>query len=143
MQLGRKLGFNSFVNITYLHDPGKDKYYLIEADLRPNSWMAYGRFIGRDFSESVKRIVIGDYNTGYKDAPMKKPFTEVALFHKEVMRALWQHDIKGILRWIINYKGYWRYLPFYDRKLTKKIFAEFGEIFKKKWEKLGAGKTRK
>ncbi len=136
VELGKKLGLNSFVNITYVYSPETDKYYLLEADARPNSWMAYGRFTGHDFSEGVKRIVSGDYTAGYKEMPMKKPFVEVALFYKDIMRALWQNELKGILRWVFNYKGYWRYLPFYDKKLTKRIFAELKEILVHKWKKL-------
>ncbi|HWB26176.1 MAG TPA: ATP-grasp domain-containing protein [Chitinophagaceae bacterium] len=136
IDLGKKLGLSGFVNITYVHDAGTGIYYLLEADPRPNSWMAYGRFTGRDFSNGVKRIVDGSYITGYHDMPLKQPFIEVALFHKDVRRSLWRNDFKRLLPWLFNYKGYWRYLPFYDKKLSKKIFREFGQILRYKWRKL-------
>jgi hypothetical protein len=141
IDLGKKLGINGFVNITYLHDTTKDVYHLIEADPRPNSWMPYGKFFDRDFSQAVQRIVNGDYITGFKDMPMKKPFVEVALFHKDVRRSLWRNDIISILQWVFNYRGYRRYLPFYDKKLKKKIFAEFREILQYKWGKITGRKT--
>ena len=74
---------------------------------------------------------------GYIDAPQKKEFIEVALFYKDLRRALWKKDLKGIGRWIFNVKGYWRFLPFYDLKLSKRIFSEiWKEIFAPKWKKI-------
>ena len=137
IHLGKTLGINGFVNIAYMHDAKKDKYYLIEVDTRPNSWTAYGRFTGRNFSDGVKRIVNGDYVNGYKEMPMNPPVIEVALFDKDIRRALWKNEIKGILRWVFNYKGYWRFLPFYDKKLSKRIFSGiWNEVFMYKWKKI-------
>lgn len=135
INLGKKLGINGFVNIAYMHDQKSGKYYLIEVDTRPNSWFPIGRFIGHDFSTAVKRIVNGDYVKGYQHIPLKKPSIEIALFYKDIRRALWQTDIKSILKWVFNYKGYWRFLPFYDLRLTRRIFKEiWEEIFIYKWQ---------
>ena len=137
IDLGKKLGINGFVNIAYIHDTNKDKYYLIEVDTRPNSWIAYGRFTGRDFSEGVKRIINGDYVNGYKEIKLKQSSIEVALFDKDIRRALWKRDIKGIMRWVFNYKNYWRYIPFYDKKLARIIFSGiWKEVFIYRWKKL-------
>jgi glutathione synthase/RimK-type ligase-like ATP-grasp enzyme len=137
IKLGKKLGINGFVNIAYMHDQKKDKFYLIEVDTRPNSWISIGRFTGHNFSTAVKRIVNGEYVSGYQYIPIKKPSIEMALFYKDIRRALWQRDLKGILKWVFNYKGYWRFLPFYDSKLTKRIFKEiWDEIFLYKWKRV-------
>jgi hypothetical protein len=134
--LGDTLGLNGFANISYMHR-GND-YFLFEVDPRPNSWVAYSRFISdNDFSNGIKRIINGEYKMGYIDAPQKKEFIEVALFYKDLRRALWKKDLKGIGRWIFNVKGYWRFLPFYDLKLSKRIFSEiWKEIFAPKWKKI-------
>jgi predicted ATP-grasp superfamily ATP-dependent carboligase len=137
INLGKKLGLNGFANIAYMHDTKKDKYYLIEVDTRPNSWIAYGRFIGRDFSKGVKRILNGDYVYGYQEMVMKFSYIEVALFDKDIRRALWKREIKGIMRWVLNHNNYWHYLPFYDKKLTKRILKGiWSDIFMHKWKKI-------
>jgi hypothetical protein len=58
------------------------------------------------------------------------------LFYKDIRRAIWAKDLKGILRWIVGWKGYWRFLPFYDFKLTKKILFEI-------WVEVGVFKLKK
>ena len=61
---------------------------------------------------------------------------EVALFYKDIRRAIWAKDLKGIARWLFGLKGYWRYLPFYDFKLTKKVIQEI-------WIEIGVFKLKK
>jgi hypothetical protein len=136
-QLGSELGLNGFANMLYIYDKGADKYYLIEVDPRPNSWMAYGRFITNNtFSDGVKRIMNGDYINGYHGMKIKKPEVEVALFYKDIKRVIWKKDLNGGLNWIFNHRGYWRFLPFYDLKLTRRIFSNlWSEVVGYKWKK--------
>ncbi|OYZ47341.1 MAG: hypothetical protein B7Y15_14625, partial [Bacteroidetes bacterium 24-39-8] len=53
---------------------------------------------------------------------------EIALFFKDLRRCFWQRDFKGALKWILNDKSLWRYIPFYDWKLLKRILGELGKI---------------
>ena len=138
IELGSKLGLNGFANITYMQDPSTGKYYLIEVDPRPNSWIACSRFIAKNnFFEGVKRIVSGEYINGVQEMGILKPNVEIGLFYKDIRRAIWKKDRKGILRWVLNSKGYWRFLPLYDLKLTKRVFAEiWEEVFVFKWKRI-------
>lgn len=121
--LSKSLGLSCFANICYIYNSKQDKYYLFEVDPRPNSCMAYSRFMSKnDFSFGIKRIINGDYKNGVIETPWKNPYFELGLFYKDIRRAYWQKDLKGIFRWVLNIKGYWRFLPFYDRKLSKVIF---------------------
>jgi len=123
--LGKSLGLNGFASIGYIYQPEKKIYYLIEVDARVNSWMPYGRFTGGDFSEGVRRIANGAYgkeNTG-PVCPKDKE-TEIAIFDRDMRRCIKYKDLKGIANWIFNHKGYWRFIPFYDFKLLRKILKK-------------------
>ncbi len=137
-QIGSKLGLSGFANMLYIYHKQTNKYYLIEVDPRPNSWMAYGRFIvNNNFSEGVSRIVNGEYLNGYQSMQLKQPTVEVALFYKDIKRVIWKRDIKGAMDWICNRNGYWRFLPFYDIKLSKRIFSNlWKEVVIYKWKKI-------
>ena len=136
--LGKALGLNGFANMLYMYDTKNNTYHLIEVDPRPNSWMACSRFVAENnFFEGVKKIVSGEYVKGFQGMGIKKPNVEIALFYKDIRRAIWKKDYKGILRWILNSKGYWRFLPLYDFKLTKRITKEiWEEVFVFKWKRI-------
>jgi predicted ATP-grasp superfamily ATP-dependent carboligase len=107
LELGKKVVLNSFANILYIKDNKTEKYHLIEIDPRPNSWIAYSKFLTKDdFIEALKRIVNGDYKSGFKGSNIKRPRIEIALFYKDIRRISWNKDFKGLLTWIFNIKGY-------------------------------------
>jgi len=136
IELGSKLGLNGFASIAYMQDPNTGKYYLIEVDPRPNSWKAYSRFIAKNnFFEGVKRIISGEYINGFQEMGIIEPNVEIGIFFKDIRRAIAKRDKKGFLRWVLNTKGYWRFLPFYDFKFTKRVIAEiWKEVFVYKWK---------
>jgi D-alanine-D-alanine ligase-like ATP-grasp enzyme len=138
IDLGKKLGLNSFCNIAYIYKEDTNQYYLFEVDPRPNSWIPYSRYVTTNsFFNGVKRIISGDYKNGYIETPIKKNEVEVALFFKDMRRCFWKKDIKGLMRWVFNIHGYWRFLPFYDWKLTKRIITSiWNEIFAPKFKKI-------
>lgn len=119
-ELGKSVGINGFASIQYIYHPERDIYYLIELDIRTNSWMPYSRFMACDFSEGIKRIINGPVNGSVpKIQPVKA--VEVAIFDRDVRRCIKNKDYKGLLRWVFNYKGYWKFIPLYDKKLFKRI----------------------
>ena len=138
INLGRKLGLNGFANITYLVDHKTGKNHLIEVDPRPNSWMPLSRYIGgNSFTNGVKRIISGEFNNGFPGMQMKSDKVELSLFYKDIRRVLWNKDRKGLARWIFNLNGYWRFIPTYDMKLTRRIIREvWNEVFMYKWKRL-------
>lgn len=137
IELGKKLGLNGFASIVYLYKKINNKYYLIEVDPRPNSWMANSRFIAdNDFINGLKKIISGEYKNGFQSMNIKRENVEVALFYKDIRRAIWQKDWKGIFRWILNKEKYWKFLPLYDLKLAKRIYIEiWNEVVVTKWNK--------
>jgi hypothetical protein len=138
--IGELIGAHGFANISFIRDKKTQEHHLIEIDMRPNSWMAYSQYLSNyDFKYCLRHL----------DDPIKLDFPkgklnrsgtiELALFYKDFRRAVWAKDIKGIGRWLFGYSGYWKFLPFYDWRLTKKIFGEIWKeigVFKlKQWRK--------
>lgn len=127
-KLGKSVGLNGFASIQYIYHPERKTYYLIEVDARVNSWMPYSRFTGNNFSDGIKRIMDGNYSYVAKNnMPNKK--IEVAIFDRDIRRCAKHKDFKGILNWMFNYKGYWRFIPFYDLKFFKRIIAKLFKDF--------------
>ncbi len=124
-KIGKTLKLNSFVNICFRYDILKSIYYLIEVDPRPNSWMPYSRFIGRyHFIKAIEKIVSGQLENSFNSMEILKERVEVALFYKDLHRILWQKDMKSIMIWLLNLKGYWKFIPIYDLNLSKRIVNE-------------------
>lgn len=57
-RLGMALSAHGFVNISVMHSIKDGKRYYFEADMRPNVWIDYGKYIGNDAA-----ISISDYFT--------------------------------------------------------------------------------
>ena len=130
-KVGASLKMNSFGSICFLHDKERKKYFLIEVDPRPNSWMPYSRFVGENhFIRAVENIVSGNIEGSFQGMKLKQEKIEVGLFYKDIRRTLWQKDIKSLMQWIFNIKGYWKYIPLYDKVLMKRILKEvWDEVF--------------
>jgi hypothetical protein len=134
--IGELIGANGFANISFIRDNKTGIHYLIEIDMRPNSWMAYSQYLSKyDFVYCLRHLD----NPLKLDIPkgkLKRLGTiELALFYKDIRRAVWAKDFKGIGRWFLGYSGYWKFLPFYDLRLTKKIFSEI-------WNEIGVFKLK-
>ena len=135
--IGEKIVAHGFANISIIRDKRTSIHYLIEIDLRPNSWMAYNNILSRhDFTYCIQNLHNLASFEFIKSSLKKNKAIEIALFYKDIRRAIWAKDLKGIARWLFGWKGYWRYLPFYDFKLTKKVFQEI-------WIEIGVYKLRK
>jgi len=120
---GESAGIHGFVNMAYIKSSADGLHYLIEADTRPSSWAAYIEHAGNSFSKALKYIT-----TSTEPELQESKTIEIALFHKDIRRALYKHDIKGLIRWIYN-PAYWKYIPFYDRRLLKYTFKEIWSEF--------------
>ncbi|OZB49181.1 MAG: hypothetical protein B7X60_02075 [Polynucleobacter sp. 39-45-136] len=64
-KLGRALGAHGFANITSLRDYGSGKHFLVEADMRPNVWVDYARYLGNDPAQAIRKFfdsgsILGD-----------------------------------------------------------------------------------
>lgn len=135
--IGKKISAHGFANISFIRQHETNKHFLIEIDLRPNSWMAYSRFLSKyDFVYCLKNLYDADKFDFIKSSLKSKKNIEQALFYKDIRRAIWAKDIKGVLRWMLGIHGYWKFLPFYDFKLAKKVFEEI-------WLEIGVFKMNK
>ena len=119
--IGQKIGIHGFASIQLIQDHHSNKLLLIEADLRPNFWVPYGRFAHADFAEAIK-IFSGSRITPMDLTPGKR--VKIALFYRDLIRAFNKKDIKTFAKWMFNYKGFWRFIPTYDKKLFKRLLKE-------------------
>jgi biotin carboxylase len=124
--MGKSFTLNSFANISCIYHPERNIHYLIEVDTRTNNWMPYSRFTGFNFADGVK--LINQYWPSpipeqASQSTLKSKPIEIAVFYRDLRRCVKQKDVKGLLRWIFNYRGYWRFIPFYDPRLLRRIFA--------------------
>ncbi|MFZ4455510.1 MAG: ATP-grasp domain-containing protein [Bacteroidales bacterium] len=121
-QMGESFGLNGFASIQFIYHKERNKYYLVEVDCRTNLWMPYSRFTNRNFTDGIRHIL---YGTPIK--PISKPMgykTEVTIFDRDIRRCIKHRDYKGLLQWTFNYKGCWKFIPFYDWKLFKRIMKK-------------------
>ncbi len=123
-ELGQNLGLLCFASISYIYHPGRDIYYLIEADTRTNMWMPASRFTGFDFAEGIQRILANWPNSIPKNTTLPDKTVEVALFYRDLRRCFKKKDWIGFLQWAVNYKGYWRFIPWYDPTLFKHMLIK-------------------
>ena len=136
--LGKSVGLNGFASISYIFEPNQRKYYLIEVDTRLNNWMPLSHFTGHGFSEGISRIITAGNNPveifADKSEDLNKEI-EIALFYRDLRRCWKKKDLKGVMRWLFNYKGYWRFIPLYDGLILRKIFGEIKKDFVKNGKK--------
>lgn len=120
---GKSAGIHGFVNMAYMRSAAGGLHYLIEADIRPSSWSAYTKYAGNAFTQALHSIVDPDFKPKFSQKTV-----EIALFHKDIRRALYSHDIKGLLQWLYK-PSYWKYIPFYDHKLLASTISEIWKEF--------------
>ena len=135
--IGEKVVAHGFANITLIREYKSGIDYLIEMDMRPNSWMAYSEYLSGYHFVYCLHNLNNPARLNFQKAKLKKnrPI-ELALFYKDIRRAIWSKDVKGVIRWFLGFNGYWKFLPLYDRKLFKKIIKEI-------WEEIGKYKLNK
>ena len=130
--LGKLVGLHGFASISYIYESNQHKYYLIEVDTRLNNWMPLSHFTGHGFPEGINRIIKAGDNPVeiFADKPedLSKEM-EIALFYRDLRRCWKKKDLKGVMRWVFNYKGYWRFIPLYDGLILRKILSAIKEDF--------------
>lgn len=52
--VGKALGADGFANITAIWSKADQQRYFIEADMRPNGWSDYAKYIGHDLAGAIK-----------------------------------------------------------------------------------------
>lgn len=116
-KLGSSFGINGFASIAFMYSQPEKKHYLIEVDVRPNSWIYYGRFTGNDFAEGIRRIVQGNFTVVKPDPNKFAKQIKISLYKKDMMRVIVEKDISGLMYWWLNKEDCRRFIPKYDKKL--------------------------
>ena len=125
--IGHTIGINGFASIQLIHNRTDDKYYLLEADLRPQAWFRYGEFTGHDFSIGVEmftgqRPIDLEY---YKNKERNVSKTEVSLFLRSIKAFAENRNFSILAEWIRK-KSNWKFIPFYDTVFMKHIIRGVG-----------------
>lgn len=115
--LGSAIGANGFVNISCIQTAKGDRYF-IEADMRPNAWTEFSKFLGDDpairiskwFEQKESMRALPKINEEYPIKLLLPYFLRMPL-----------HDI------LLNRYQVWKYLPIEDTSL---LFALLYRKFK-------------
>ncbi len=113
--LGRISGFDGLCGIDFIAEEGSGKLLLLEQNFRPTLTMQLGRRVGVDFSRLLRRLA--------DPMPLTPPCLQdpdvtdvVPLFPNDVLRAISDQDVRGLLRWLWH-PLWWRELGWHDPQL--------------------------
>lgn len=107
---GRASGIDGFVNMGFILSDD-NRYWLFEADPRPNRWIAVGKWFGADFSQVIRPWLFDppqarDLST--PATPLKDPVIEVMpMYTQELIN---QGRLVDALLHLTNFDHTWRYL---------------------------------
>jgi predicted ATP-grasp superfamily ATP-dependent carboligase len=139
-KIGRSLGINGFASIAFMYSEPENKHYLIEVDVRPNSWIYYGQFTGNNFSDGIRRIMNGDLTWVKPDEKVYAREIKVSLYKKDMMRAIVEKDFVCVLGWFTNKDGCRKFVPTYDRRYLSAVngylYWFFKDLVRNKMRKL-------
>ncbi|MES2961968.1 MAG: ATP-grasp domain-containing protein [Pseudomonadota bacterium] len=118
-KLGEVLGANGFVTISCIKSAIDGKKYFIEADMRPNSWVEFGKFLGDDPAPRISNWFLNGEIMQYP-LPINNDYP-AKLILPYYLRL-------SALEILFNRYSVWKYLPLHDRRLLIKVMAV--EVFK-------------
>lgn len=112
-KLGEALDANGFVTISCIETIDKKRYF-IEADMRPNSWIEFPKFIGNDPAIAVSNWFLKKEILAYPQKLNPKYSSEIILpyFNRMTMSEI-----------LFNRYKVWKYLPCRDSKLLFYLLA--------------------
>jgi predicted ATP-grasp superfamily ATP-dependent carboligase len=123
-RIGAEIGINGFASMQFIYDDSKNRYYLLEVDLRPQAWCRYGEITGNSFSEGVKQFTgqLSSEVLEVKARQSMKP-VEVVLFHKTLIAIFRKRSLWKLFTFLFNFQN-WKYFPFYDMKYFKYVMID-------------------
>jgi hypothetical protein len=78
--LGRALSAHGWANISLVKDAADGHLYFIEADLRPNAWIALDQYLGGDFACAISSL-LGPSSPGPKQCYLDTIASPLAVAH--------------------------------------------------------------
>ncbi len=124
VEIGSRLSINGFTSATFIFDKAKQKYYLIEADLRPQVWFPLAKFVGVDFSLAISHYLSKKNILIRPSLPKGKETLVVPYFPRRISYALRHFEFGEIFRWLFNKEDRWQFIPPYDRRLFLALFQD-------------------
>lgn len=121
-RLGDSFGIDGFASITCILDPA-GTHHFVEADLRPHGWFVLARFAGVDFSMLVRAYVAGRRGRVLASRPGTEP-SLIAYFYRDFVQKVRAGDIRGVLAWLCNKDGRWRFVPWRDGRTMRAYAAK-------------------
>ncbi len=121
-QLGQALGADGFVTISCMESSEDKKRYFIEADMRPNSWVQFGKFFGDDPAKRISKWFLHQETPQYPSAINKKYPTQLLMpyFYRMLPTEI-----------LLNRYNVWKFLPIEDYKLVFHLLYTKSAIFLK------------
>jgi len=125
-KLGEALGADGFINISCIKSAIDKKRYFIEADMRPNSWVEFGKFLGDDPAQRISKWFLNGETMQYP-LPVNNDYPEKLILPYYLRLSA--------LEILFNRYSVWKYLPLEDHKLLIEVMAveifKLNQIFKK------------
>lgn len=120
-RMGQTAGLHGFVNMSLMLDVISQTYYLFEADPRPNKWVPYARWFGRDFAPAFRAFLADGPGADvasltYTDAPVA--CWEVEHFSSHLTRLLRAGRYLDAILHLLDFDKNLRY-TIYDPVLLK------------------------
>ena len=133
--LGQAMGINGFGNLTFIRSRSDGKYYLVEADLRPQAWFRLAELAGLDFSKAIKNYFTSNFELIRPDLEYPRVLRS---FNREIAYSLngRHRTFSEIIKWILNKQSRWQFIPTYDIKLLANwvwYLAKYGLAESKIW----------
>ena len=131
-QLGEAAGLHGFANVTAVRESNAERYWLIEADPRPNALIHLAPKLGVDLSSELRALLRGSA-PGPAHTLATGPATKVALFPADVLRCILAPDPAGLFAWVLNRDRRWRFLPRDDARLLRALAIHLARQVVQSW----------
>ena len=127
LRVGQALGINGFANITCIESKKNGQRYFIEADLRPNVWIDYGKFIGDDAATALKNYFFNNQVFSHRgEVNPLFPKSRIVCFIPRM--SLWELMTNQYDSWNSFDSGHEAFLYIWQRA-TSKYISQFKFFF--------------
>ncbi len=129
VETGEKLGMHGFSSMTFMREATTGKYYLVEADMRPQVWFPFGRFFGVDFSTAIANYFEGNGQVLRAVFPRQGGSLVTRNFVRTMVHSIGVFDVAEIVKWICNRDGRWMGVPWYDLRLLRADLVDITKFY--------------
>jgi hypothetical protein len=112
--LGKALGANGFVTISCIESNDDNKRYFIEADMRPNTWVEFAKFIGDD-----PAIRIANW---FKNGETLNSFVTNKKYPTQIIMPYFLRLTASEI--FYNRYNVWKYLPIAEYKMLTEVLYD-------------------